>query len=131
MLPRSFCITPSGKVHALVKDRHRSREFFEFLKLLDAAYPASTAIKLILDNRAAHISKETKASVAAKPATPSNSPSIPSTIPGSISSRLFLQTRPLRPVISASHPNMCLRIASGRHLLLQSAARRSHLNLQA
>ena len=40
----------SGKVHALVRDRHRSREFIEFLKLLDAAYPAHTAIKLILDN---------------------------------------------------------------------------------
>src|SRR6478672_4907502 len=40
----------TGKVHALVKDRHRSREFIEFLKLLDAAYPAHTAIKLILDN---------------------------------------------------------------------------------
>ena len=26
----------SGKVHALVRDRHRSREFIEFLKLLDA-----------------------------------------------------------------------------------------------
>src|ERR1700745_1896394 len=39
-----------GEVHALVKDRHRSREFIEFLKLLDTAYPASTAIKLILDN---------------------------------------------------------------------------------
>jgi hypothetical protein len=38
----------SGKVHALVKDRHRSREFIEFLKLLDAAYPTHTAIKLIL-----------------------------------------------------------------------------------
>jgi transposase len=48
-------------VHALVKDRHRSREFIEFLKLLDAAYPALTAIKLILDNYSAHISKETKA----------------------------------------------------------------------
>jgi hypothetical protein len=45
----------TGKVHALVKDRHRSREFIEFLKLLDAAYPASTAIKLILDNHSAHI----------------------------------------------------------------------------
>ena len=33
----------TGKVHALVKDRHRSREFIEFLKLLDAAYPAHTA----------------------------------------------------------------------------------------
>src|SRR3954471_22156947 len=30
----------TGKVHALVKDRHRSREFIEFLKCLDAAYPA-------------------------------------------------------------------------------------------
>jgi transposase len=51
----------TGAVHALVKDRHRSREFIEFLKLLDAAYPAHTAIKLILDNHSAHISKETKA----------------------------------------------------------------------
>jgi hypothetical protein len=25
----------TGKVHALVRDRHRSREFIEFLKLLD------------------------------------------------------------------------------------------------
>src|SRR3981189_1267430 len=40
----------TGQVHALVKDRHRSREFIEFLKLLDAPYPAHTAIKLILDN---------------------------------------------------------------------------------
>jgi transposase len=58
----------TGKVHALVKDRHRSREFVEFLKLLDAAYPAHTAIKLILDNHSAHISKETKAWLAAQSA---------------------------------------------------------------
>jgi hypothetical protein len=36
-----------------------SREFIEFLKHLDAAYPASIAIKLILDNHSAHISRET------------------------------------------------------------------------
>jgi transposase len=58
----------SGKVHALVRDRHRSREFIEFLKLLDAAYPARTAIKLILDNHSAHISKETKTWLAHRPA---------------------------------------------------------------
>ncbi len=58
----------TGRVHALVKDRHRSREFIEFLKLLDAAYPAHTAIKLILDNHSAHISKETKAWLADQPA---------------------------------------------------------------
>ena len=40
----------TGKVHAMVKDHHRSREFIEFLKLLDAAYPARTAIKLVLDS---------------------------------------------------------------------------------
>ncbi len=58
----------SGQVHALVKDRHRSREFIEFLKLIDAAYPTHTAIKLILDNHSAHISKETKAWLADQPA---------------------------------------------------------------
>ena len=58
----------TGKVHALVKDRHRSREFIEFLKLLDTAYPAQTAIKLILDNHSAHISKETNAWLAEQPA---------------------------------------------------------------
>src|SRR6476620_1522960 len=58
----------TGKVHALVRDRHRSKEFIEFLKLLDAAYPASTALKLILDNHSAHISRETKAWLATRPA---------------------------------------------------------------
>ena len=58
----------SGKIHALVRDRHRSREFIEFLKLLDAAYPVHTAIKLILDNHSAHISKETRAWIAQQPA---------------------------------------------------------------
>jgi transposase len=58
----------TGQVHALVKDRHRSREFIELLKLIDAAYPTHTAIKLILDNHSAHISKETKAWLADQPA---------------------------------------------------------------
>jgi len=58
----------TGKVHALVRDRHRSREFIEFLKLLNARYPTGTAIKLILDNHSAHISRETTAWLAAQPA---------------------------------------------------------------
>jgi transposase len=56
----------TGKVHALVKDRHRSREFIEFLDLLDTTYPADMAIHLILDNHSAHISKETRAWLAAQ-----------------------------------------------------------------
>jgi transposase len=57
----------TGKVHARVEERHRSREFVSFLKLLDAAYPADTAIKLILDNHSAHVSNETKAWLANQP----------------------------------------------------------------
>src|ERR1700740_856466 len=57
----------TGQVHALVRDRHRSCEFMQFLKLVDAAYPAHTAIKLTLDNHSAHISKETNAWLAKQP----------------------------------------------------------------
>jgi transposase len=57
----------TGKVHACVEDRHRSREFIGFLQMLDAAYPTDTAIKLILDNHSAHVSKETKTWLATQP----------------------------------------------------------------
>src|SRR4030088_805303 len=57
----------TGKVHALVRDRHRSREFIEFLKHLEAPYPAGTAIKMILDNHSDHISRETRAWLDARP----------------------------------------------------------------
>ncbi|WP_339151212.1 hypothetical protein WGT02_24980 (plasmid) [Rhizobium sp. T1470] len=73
----------TGKVHALVKHHHRSREFIEFLRLLDAAYPAGTAIKLILDNHSAHISKETRACSINDRQAASNLPSRPNTAPGS------------------------------------------------
>jgi transposase len=56
----------TGKVHGCVEDRHRSREFVSFLKRLDAAYPADTAIKLLLDNHSAHTSKETRAWLATR-----------------------------------------------------------------
>jgi transposase len=57
----------TGVVHASVEKRHRSREFVAFLQKLDAAYPPATAIKLILDNHSAHVSKETRAWLAAQP----------------------------------------------------------------
>src|SRR5258708_26675444 len=37
----------TGQGHALVRDRHPSRQFIEFLKIPDAAYPATTASNLI------------------------------------------------------------------------------------
>jgi transposase len=57
----------TGQVHALVRDRHRSREFIEFLELLNAAYPPDTALKVILDNHSAHVSKETNVWLAKQP----------------------------------------------------------------
>jgi transposase len=51
----------SGAVLGLVRKRHRSVEFIEFLKLADTHYPAGARIRVVLDNHSAHISKETRA----------------------------------------------------------------------
>ena len=57
----------SGKVWAQVRERHRSKEFVEFLKLLDAKYPAEFTLRMILDNHSAHISRETRAYLSTRP----------------------------------------------------------------
>lgn len=51
----------TGKIIPVVRDRHRSKEFIEFLKELDIQYPKDWKIRIILDNHSSHISKETKA----------------------------------------------------------------------
>jgi transposase len=51
----------NGEVLGLVRERHRSREFIEFLRLADQHYPAGARIRLVLDNHSAHISRETRA----------------------------------------------------------------------
>lgn len=56
-----------GHVHALVADRHRSREFIEFLKKVDAHYPQGIKIRIVLDNHSAHLSKETRRYLASVP----------------------------------------------------------------
>jgi len=50
----------TGHVVPLVRDRHRSREFIEFLQLLDEHYPKHWKIRLVLDNHSSHVSKETQ-----------------------------------------------------------------------
>jgi len=57
----------SGEVLGLVRQRHRSAEFVEFLRLADARYPAGARIRIVLDNHSAHISKETRAFLATLP----------------------------------------------------------------
>ena len=57
----------SGHVIGLVKERHRSCEFIEFLKAIDSYYPKDWRIRLILDNHSAHTSKETRRYLATIP----------------------------------------------------------------
>jgi transposase len=56
----------TGHVWGLVKDRHRSAEFIEFLRL-DDKYPPTATVRIILDNHSAHISKETRAYLGTRP----------------------------------------------------------------
>ena len=51
----------SGKIIPLVRERHRSKEFIEFLQEVDKQYPKEWKIRVILDNHSAHVSKETTA----------------------------------------------------------------------
>lgn len=48
----------NGQVTGIVRDRHRSREFIEFLSVLDQRYPTDWKLRIILDNHSAHVSKE-------------------------------------------------------------------------
>jgi transposase len=57
----------TGQVIPLVRDRHRSCEFVEFLQRLDGNYPGDWKIRLVLDNHSSHISKETQAYLRSKP----------------------------------------------------------------
>ena len=58
---------PSGEVLGLVRKRHRSAEFIEFLRLADARYPAGARIRIVLDNHSAHVSGETREYLATLP----------------------------------------------------------------
>lgn len=57
----------TGEAHALVRDRHRSREFVEFLEMLDKKYPDDLIIRMVLDNHSSHVSKETRKFLDSKP----------------------------------------------------------------
>lgn len=50
----------TGKIIPIIRDRHRSKEFIEFLQELDKQYPDDWKIRVILDNHSSHISKETR-----------------------------------------------------------------------
>ena len=57
----------TGEAIPLVKDKHSSKEYIEFLKLLDSKYPKGDKIRLILDNLKVHSSEETRKYLASIP----------------------------------------------------------------
>lgn len=57
----------SGRVTEIVNPTHKSSDFIEFLTKLDASYPATQTLRLILDNHSAHISRETQRYLATRP----------------------------------------------------------------
>lgn len=56
-----------GHIIGRVERRHRSSEFIALLQDLDAYYPPECTIRIILDNHAAHSSKETYAYLETRP----------------------------------------------------------------
>jgi len=57
----------SGFVHWRLEERHRSKEFVEFLKDMDKHYAKVDKVRVLLDNHSAHISKETRRYLATVP----------------------------------------------------------------
>ena len=57
----------TGEAIPLVRDRHSSREYVEFLSLIDAKYPKGDKIRLVLDNLKVHTSEETRKYLAKVP----------------------------------------------------------------
>lgn len=56
-----------GHILGLVRERHRSKEFIEFLSLAGNYYPPDWRIRIILDNHSIHLSKETMQWLKGKP----------------------------------------------------------------
>ena len=57
----------TGEAIPLISKSHKSSDFIEFLKILNAKYPEGDTIQLILDNHSAHKSKETQKYLATLP----------------------------------------------------------------
>lgn len=57
----------TGEAIPLVRDKHSSKEYIEFLKLLDDKYPKGDKIRIVLDNLKVHTSEATRKYLATIP----------------------------------------------------------------
>lgn len=57
----------TGEAIPLVRDRHSSKEYIEFLRLIDEKYPKEDKIRIVLDNLKVHTSEATRKYLATVP----------------------------------------------------------------
>ncbi len=57
----------TGEAIPLVRDKHSSKEYIEFLKLIDEKYPKGDKIRIVLDNLKVHTSEATRKYLATVP----------------------------------------------------------------
>ena len=57
----------TGEAIPLVRDKHSSKEYIEFLKLLDNKYPKGDKVRIVLDNLKVHTSEATRKYLATVP----------------------------------------------------------------
>ncbi len=57
----------TGESDSVVRDKHSSREYIEFLKLLDDKYQKGDKIRIVLDNLKVHTSEATRKYLATVP----------------------------------------------------------------
>ena len=57
----------TGEAIPLVRDTHNSKDFIDFLKILNSRYPEGDIIQVILDNHSVHTSKKVKEFVETMP----------------------------------------------------------------
>ncbi len=57
----------TGHIIPVVKERHRSAEFIEWLRMVDEYYPDEYTITIILDNHSIHTSRETMEYLSSRP----------------------------------------------------------------
>jgi transposase len=57
----------TGEAISLIRETHNSKDYIDFLKILDEKYPKQDKIRLVLDNLKVHTSEETKKYLATVP----------------------------------------------------------------
>ena len=57
----------TGEAIPLVSETHNSKDYIEFLKILDNKYPKREKIRIVLDNLKVHTSEKTRKYLAAAP----------------------------------------------------------------